>query len=150
MTLTMADMASGSESSREPGAGSRAGQAVRRTFSAAYKLAMVAEYDAATAPGARGALLRREGLYQSHISKWRTARDQGSLTRKEKKPAPDTGSSPSRVTGESAQTRKLRAENERLTAELEKTRAVVEILGKTHALLEMLSESADQPPKPTA
>jgi hypothetical protein len=39
----------------------------RRRFTAAYKLAILAEYDAATDPGAKGALLRREGLYSSHV-----------------------------------------------------------------------------------
>jgi transposase len=44
-----------------------------------YKLEMIAEYDAATEPGAGGALLRGEGLYDSHISYWRKARDSGTL-----------------------------------------------------------------------
>jgi hypothetical protein len=59
--------------------GPRAEQPKRRTFTAEYKLAMVAEYDAATEPGAKGALLRREGLYSSHIIEWRRARDAGAL-----------------------------------------------------------------------
>lgn len=42
-------------------------RATRRRFGAAYKLRVVAEYDASTEPGAKGALLRREGLYSSHI-----------------------------------------------------------------------------------
>jgi transposase-like protein len=50
-------------------------RARRRTFTAKYKLEIVAEYDAATADGAKGALLRREGLYSSHIVEWRKARD---------------------------------------------------------------------------
>ncbi len=48
-------------------------------FTAEYKLRMVAEYDRATEPGERGALLRREGLYHSHIIEWRKARDAGTL-----------------------------------------------------------------------
>ena len=68
MTMTSADMASAG--------GDRP---ARRTFTNEYKLRMVAEYDAATEHGQRGALLRREGLYDSHIGKWRRARDAGRL-----------------------------------------------------------------------
>src|ERR1039457_7393139 len=60
-------------------AGPRSSQPKRRTFTAAYKLAMIEKYDAATGPGAKGALLRGEGLYDSHISYWRKARDSGAL-----------------------------------------------------------------------
>ena len=59
--------------------GPRSSQPRRRTFTAAYKLAMIEKYDAATGPGAKGALLRGEGLYDSHISYWRKARDSGAL-----------------------------------------------------------------------
>src|SRR5262245_44004805 len=51
----------------------------RRTFTAEYKLAIVAEYDRLPA-GEKGALLRREGLYSSHIIEWCQARDIGALT----------------------------------------------------------------------
>jgi transposase-like protein len=47
----------------------------RRRFTAEYKLAVVAEYDACVGDGDKGALLRREGLYSSHIVEWRRARD---------------------------------------------------------------------------
>ena len=66
--------------------GPRSNQPKRRTFSAEYRLAVVAECDAATEPGAKGALLRREGLYSSHIIEWRQARDAGALSGPE--PAP--------------------------------------------------------------
>jgi hypothetical protein len=59
--------------------GPRSSRPKRRTFTAAYKLATIEKYDAATEPGAKGALLRGEGLYDSHISYWRKARDSGSL-----------------------------------------------------------------------
>ena len=48
----------------------------RRSFTAQYKLDVVAEYDAA-ATGEKGAVLRREGLYSSHVIEWRRARDAG-------------------------------------------------------------------------
>src|SRR5258707_8653768 len=51
-------------------------KARRRTFTAQYKLDVVAEYDAAAA-GEKGAVLRREGLYSSHVIEWRRARDAG-------------------------------------------------------------------------
>src|SRR5436305_15017454 len=53
-------------------------RAKRRTFTAQYKLDLVAEYDAA-ADGEKGAVLRREGLYSSHVVEWRRARDAGGL-----------------------------------------------------------------------
>jgi transposase-like protein len=59
--------------------GPRAQQPKRRSFTAEYKLAMIVEYDAAIEPGAKGALLRREGLYSSHIIEWRRVRDAGAL-----------------------------------------------------------------------
>src|SRR4249920_4190842 len=55
-------------------------KARRRTFTAQYKLDVVAEYDAA-ATGEKGAVLRREGLYSSHVVEWRRARDAGTLRR---------------------------------------------------------------------
>jgi hypothetical protein len=53
-------------------AGPRGNQPRRRVFTAEYKLRMVAEDDGASTPGDRGALLRREGLYHSHIIEWRS------------------------------------------------------------------------------
>src|SRR5437667_12121822 len=83
--------------------GPRSQRPKRRAFTAEYKLAMVAEYDAATEPGAKGALLRREGLYSSHIIEWRRARDAGALAgvaAKPRKPARSDagrGAEPSRA-----------------------------------------------------
>ncbi len=54
-------------------------QAKRRTFTAKYKLEILAEADACTAPGEIGELLRREGLYSSHLTYWRKLRDEGGL-----------------------------------------------------------------------
>jgi hypothetical protein len=50
----------------------------RRVFTAEYKLAVLAGYDAAE-PGEKGAILRREGLYSSHVVDWRRARGTGAL-----------------------------------------------------------------------
>ena len=78
--MTSSDMQDTPAGRRAAGAdGPRSAQPKRRTFTAAYKLAMIEKYDAATEPGAKGALLRGEGLYDSHISYWRKARDSGVL-----------------------------------------------------------------------
>src|SRR5436309_12491733 len=66
-------------------------RARRRSFTAQYKLEVLAAYDAAE-PGEKGAILRREGLYSSHIVEWRRARDAGALAglaRPRGRPAPD-------------------------------------------------------------
>src|ERR1017187_7686322 len=78
--MTSSDMQDTPAGRRADGAdGRRASQPKRRTFTDAYKLAMIEKYDAAAEPGAKGALLRGEGLYDSHISYWRKARDSGGL-----------------------------------------------------------------------
>ncbi len=114
----------------------RSDQRRRRSFTAKYKLDTLTEYDAADAAG-RGALLRREGLYSSHLSEWRKARDSGALAGLAAAPR-------SRKT--SAQDREkaaLKARAERAERELAQTKTALDIVGKAHALLEMLSESAD-------
>ena len=110
----------------------------RRSFTAKYKLDMLAEYDATDAAG-RGVLLRREGLYSSHLSEWRKARDSGALGALA--PAARPGKS-----AEQVENAKLRARAERAERELAKTQAALAIVGKAHALLELLSESADTEP----
>lgn len=143
MTFTTADLSS--TRPEDPAAATagpaaaRPGHATRRVFSPAYKLRIVNEYDSLTEHGARGALLRREGLYQSHVEKWRRARDRGA----------EPQAKAAANEGQSREIRRLVEENARLTAELEKTNAVVDILGKTYALLEVLSGSAEPPKKPT-
>src|SRR5260370_22278320 len=78
--MTSSDMQDTPAGRRAAGAdGPRSSQPKRRTFTAAYKLAIIEKYDAATEPGAKGALLRGEGLEDSHISYWRKARDSGGL-----------------------------------------------------------------------
>jgi len=109
----------------------------RRRFSAEYKLAIVAEYDGCTDVGAKGALLRREGLYSSHVTEWRKASKTGSLAGLAGTPRP-TKRSPEQVELE-----KLRRRNDRLERELAKTEAALTIMGKAHELLELLSESSD-------
>src|SRR3954447_18631636 len=60
-------------------------KAKRRRFTAAYKLKILRQAEACTRPGEIGALLRREGLYTSHLTAWRKQRDQGALAGLERK-----------------------------------------------------------------
>src|SRR5215212_4540238 len=114
----------------------------RRTFTAEYKERILDEYDAMPAGSTdRGALLRREGLYTSHIAEWRKARDTAGLDALAPK------ARPTKRSAEQVELEKLRRRTARLEAELARTRLALEITGKAHALLEMLSESADTEPK---
>lgn len=112
----------------------------RRSFTAQYKADILAEYDAAS-PAERGVLLRREGLYSSHISEWRKARDSGALA------GLSSAGRPAKSSAEQRDLAKAVARAERAERELAKTKAALEIVGKAHALLEMLSESADTEPR---
>lgn len=114
---------------------------VRRTFSAAYKLATLTEYEAATEAGAKGAILRREGLYTSHISEWRRARDAGALAGLDPKPRPRA------VSPEQAELARVRRRAERAEAELARARLVIDIQGKASELLERLQAEGDEEPK---
>ena len=134
LTLTAADLPT---AALENGAMSpRSDRPRRRSFTAKYKLDILTEYDTAD-PAARGVLLRREGLYSSHLSEWRKARDSGALA------GLTPASRPTRKSAEQVENAKLKARAERAERELAKTKAALEIVGKAHALLEMLSESAD-------
>ena len=109
----------------------------RRSFTATYKLDTLSEYEAAADAAARGVLLRREGLYSSHLSEWRKARDSGALA------GLTPADRPATTTAQDRETAQLKARAERAERELAKTTAALEIMGKAHALLELLSESAD-------
>ncbi len=125
----------GSQPSRDP-----APRPSRRVFSAAYKLRIVTEYE--NAPnGEKGAVLRREGLYSSHVLEWTRARDAGALAGmtgprrgQDKKPG---------KSAEQVEVERLRRENERLKARLATTETALDIMGKARALLEQISGSAD-------
>ncbi len=119
----------------------RSDQPRRRSFTAKYKLDILTEYDAAS-QAERGVLLRREALYSSHLSEWRKARDSGALAGLT---PPSSRSGTSSAQGK--ENAKLKARAERAERELVRTKAALEIMGKAHALLEMLSESADIEPR---
>lgn len=118
----------------------------RRVFSPEYKLAVVTEYE--NAPnGEKGAILRREGLYSSHVIEWTRARDAGALTNGPADPA--TPSKRPKRTADQIELEKLRRRNARLESELSKTRLALDIMGKARALLEELSESVENDERPT-
>jgi len=113
----------------------------RRTFTAEYKLAIVEAYDACAGDGDKGALLRREGLYSSHIVEWRRARDAGGKS--------GLGQAQRKKTSRDAKAlAKANAKIERLESDLAKHKLALGIAGKAHALLEMLAESAQDEPRP--
>jgi transposase len=114
-----------------------------RSYSAAYKARVLAEYDSLDKAG-KGALLRREGLYTSLISAWRQQRDQAALAALAK-PAGRPPADP--VERENV---KLRRDNERLRAELDKARKVIEVQGKLSALLgQLATDSPSSGSEPT-
>jgi transposase len=123
--------------------GPRDGQPKRRRFSAEYKLRILTEYEQLTDSGAKGALLRREGLYSSHIIDWRRSRDFGALEGLADKPRPG------KRTPEQAELAKARARIDRLEDELAKHKLTLEVQGKASELLARLlapsNENKQQP-----
>ncbi len=106
----------------------------RRRFTADYKLGVLREADACTRPGEVGALVRREGLYTSHLTYWRKQRDEGALEGlsrpRGRKPADRRD----------ARIAALEQRAERAEAELVKARRVIEVQGNVSALLGELLE----------
>ena len=114
-------------------------QAKRRSFTAEYKARILAEADACTRPGEVGELLRREGLYTSHLTYWRKQRKDGALK--------ELGKSRGRKPADKrdAQIAALTRRAERAETELQKARRVIEIQGNVSALLEeMLGSGSAQ------
>jgi hypothetical protein len=115
-------------------------QAKRRSFTAKYKLEILAKADACSAPGEIGELLRREGLYTSRLTYWRKQRRDGAL----KELGRPRGRRPTdRRDGQIAE---LSRRAERAEADLAKARKVIEIQGNLSALLEQMlgTETADR------
>ncbi len=108
-------------------------KASRRRFSAKYKRRIVKEADACKTPGSIGELLRREGLYSSHLTTWRAARDRGELApgaatmkRGPKAQSPDP---------RDVRIRYLEGQNANLTARAERAEAIAEIQKKLSQLM---------------
>jgi transposase len=133
-----------SEIDRSAAAGDKAGAAPprpdpevvagskRRTFSAQYKLRILAEADAAADhPGAIGALLRREALYSSHLTAWRRERQDGIL----KGLTPNKRGPKSKRDPQQEELQLLRRHNQRLSEELRKAEIIIDVQKKVGALL---------------
>lgn len=114
----------------------------RRSFTPAQKLDHVAGYEAALAQGDGGAYLRKAGLYSSQITEWRRLRDGGVLAGK------SAGAKVGRPSAEQAEIARLRRQLDLTQRRLNTTEAALDIMGKTHALLEEISKSAQDQPKP--
>lgn len=112
----------------------------RRTFTVEYKLRILAETDHSNEPGAIGALLRREGLYSSHLTDWRRQRDAGELK-----------SGVARVRGrkpdaQAKELARLQRENERLHAQLEQAELIIGAQKKLAQALENTLTSRNEQP----
>lgn len=102
----------------------------RRTFSAEYKRKLLDQLDRA-GPGEAGAILRREGLYSSHITKWRREREQGTLAAlKAKKRGPKPKKSP-----EQKEVERLRRRVAQLERKLETAELIIDVQKKVSQLL---------------
>ena len=106
-------------------------RAKRRRFPLGYKLKILTQTDAAKGSGEIGALLRREGLYSSHLTKWRQERKDGMLAGlTPQKRGPKAKANP--LAGEN---QKLRRDNERLADQLRKAEIVIDVQKKVAMLL---------------
>ena len=113
--------------------------AKRRQFDAAYKLAVLAEADRLTEPGAIGALLRREGLYSSHLTVWRLEREQGAraaLGRRRGRKA--------KLTPEQRRMAELQGRCTRLERELEQAHTIIDVQKKLCTLLGIPTAAQDE------
>ena len=107
-------------------------RAKRRRFTAEYKLRVLEEAEASREPGEVAALLRREGLYSSHLAEWRRARRPRGSLKALAKPRGPQGRRRDRVAEENEQ---LRKENVRLRRRLQQAQAILEIQKKASEIL---------------
>ena len=114
-------------------------RATRRRFTVEEKLRILTEYEAATTPESRGAVLRREGIYSSHIALWRQKRDSGGKAALDRKRGP-------KPNPHARELEKLSRQNERLVKRNEQLEKIVEIQGKMQALLQQLGSKETAPP----
>lgn len=108
----------------------------RRRFSASYKLKVLAEVDACSLPGQISALLRREGLYSSHLTNWRHQRDSGALSAlRPTKPGPKAKPKDPHE----AKNKELEKENRILKRKLKRAEWLLEIAKKGAELMEKMA-----------
>ena len=113
-------------------------KAKRRQFTAKYKLSILEQADRCRERGQIGELLRREGLYSSHLSKWRQQRARGQLQGLSPKKRGRKSENPSAT--ELAQ---LRRENERLRAQLEQAEIIIDVQKKLAKLLGLTTNETE-------
>ena len=120
----------------DPEVSERPERARRRHFTVGYKLRLLTEADAARTTGEIGALLRREGLYSSHLAAWRRQREEGILSALTPRRRGRPTSSP-----EQRELARLRQENERLAHKLAAAETVIEVQKKVSLLLGLIDLS---------
>lgn len=117
-------------------------KAQRRRFTAEYKRRIVREADGCRKPGEVGALLRREGLYSSHLAAWRAAGARRALAaRGQRQRGPKSGASEARV----KRILELEREVRRLRARAERAEALVEVQKKLSVLLGLDDDASTAP-----
>lgn len=109
----------------------------RRRFTAQYKLDILKEVEASQEPGAVGAILRREGLYSSHLTEWRKERDRSALEALGKK----RGRKPTRLP-HADELESLRRENAQLQRRLEQAELIIDVQKKVSSMLSLSPRSA--------
>ena len=119
---------------------------VRRQFDAAYKLRILEEADRCSEPGQLGELLRREGLYSSHLTNWRRLREKGSLQSLGPK---KRGRKAKRHDATTQELERLRRENQRLAERLRQAETIIEVQKKVSEIVGLTtpmhpSESSEQ------
>lgn len=117
--------------------------AKRRAFSKAEKLRILAAADACVAPGEIGALLRREGIYSSHLATWRKQRHADEAGAMERKRGPKVDP----VAAETRRVRELEKEVERLRAKLAKADLIIDVQKKLSTLLGLSTSDTPSEPK---
>jgi transposase len=113
---------------------------VRRRFTAEYKLRILEEVDRCSEPGQLGMLLRREGLYSSHLTCWRRQREQGMLRGLAPK---RRGRKPKAKDPLFEENQRLQRENERLRAQLEKAETIINFQKKLSEILDIPLRNAE-------
>ena len=113
---------------------------VRRRFTVEYKLRILAEADACSEPGMLGELLRREGLYSSHLSTWRRQRDEGALAgltpkRRGRKAKPNSPLAD--------ENKRLTRENDRLKEQLRQAELIIDVQKKVSEMLNIPLKTPD-------
>ena len=115
-------------------------KASRRRFDASYKLRILEEADGCTEPGQLGELLRREGLYSSHLTTWRKQRDEGALNGlREKK----RGRKAKRRDAKDQELARLRREKQKLEERLRQAETIIEVQKKVSEILGIPLASPD-------